>query len=338
MSRSRQAWPVHFPPFPGELLTSWLSRLACFYFLVPSTFCQRTAPQFVDAWKQDLDVVCRREVLNFVGKKCSQKPEMIVRHTFGHWRERFDPYDGDSTALPRWVSPALIRRRSDHHYGVKFCPICLIQKPYHHLFHRLTFVFGCVKHNCALMDRCHSCGEAVTTHRVYLPLLENSPKDILCFCASCGSDYRKTSPDKLTHDELAVSTAILSLLKTGHGRIGHQHFQYSHLYFQGLRLIATALTRGTLLEYFTMTSGLKSELVLMKKHGEIEFCPVAIARPLLTTAAMLLEQWPNNFLALNEKLGLNYSSWIAPRDVAPYWFISVAKAKLRRANLTSRGR
>lgn len=338
MRWSQQAWPVHFPPFPGELLTSWLSRLGCYYFLVPSTFCQRTAPQFVDTWKQDLDVVARNNFLKVVGQKCSQAPEKLVRHTFEHWRGRFDPYYGDSTALPRWVSPALIRRRSDHHYGVKFCPICLVQKPYHHLFRRLTFVFACLKHNCALIDRCTACGEAVTTHRVYLPLMEHSPKDILCFCASCGSDYRKSTPASLTRNELVVSAAIYSLLKTGHGRIANQEFQYSHLYFQGLRLVATALTRGILLEYLTVTSGIKKELVSIKKHDEIEFFPAAIARPLLTAAAMLLEEWPVNFLTLNEKLNLNYSSWIAPRDVVPYWFMSVAKDKLRKANLTSRGR
>jgi hypothetical protein len=334
---SRQAWPVHFPPFPGELLTSWLSRLGCYYFLVPSTFCQRTAPQFVDVWKQDLDVVARNEFLKVVGKKCSQRPEKLVRHTFEYWRERFDPYDGDSTALPRWVSPALIRRRSDHHYGVKFCPICLVQKPYHHLFHRLTFVFACLKHKCALIDRCLTCGEAVTTHRVYLPLLEHSPKDILCFCASCGSDYRKFTPAKLTRDELVVSAAILSLLKTGHGRIGSQYFQYSHLYFQGLRVVATALTQGKLLEHFIATSGVGSDL-MMKTHDEIEFLSATTARPLITNAAKLLLNWPGDFHELNDQLGLSYFNWIAPRDVVPYWFASFAKANLRKANLISRGR
>lgn len=337
MNLSGDVWPIHFPPFPGESFTSWFSRLAIYQFQVPSTFMLRTIPHRADAWKQDLDVKCPSDVLSIVEKRCCQP--LIRRHLLQHWLPNFSPYDGTSTALPRWVAPAYIRRKSAHHYGVRYCPACMRERPYHRLFFRLLFISTCPRHGLPLLDRCHACQSPVSTRKIYEPLLKDCPSDALCYCFSCGFDYRFSPRTCATDSERNSVKFSYSAVTKGYCHIGGLQLQYSHLYFQGLRLIASALLRPRLSPYLEELNfpNLPGLGIVLREQEELEFLPVDQIRPLIALSHTLIEDWPDRFLAVNRRYGLRYSDWILPRSPHPYWFSSVAKRHIRKANLTSRG-
>lgn len=339
---SGDVWPVHFPPYSDESLTSWFSRLAIYQFQLPWTLLLRAAPHRVDAWKQDLDVICPEDLMRIIGGKCALSSQTLLRHTLTYWRSRFDPYSGASSALPRWVSPAYVRRISRHHYGMRVCPACMREKAYHRLFFRLAFVFGCSKHSSSLIDRCGECLAPISTHRIFPGLIKDCPGDALAYCYRCGADYRSASVSAIGSQSDGALVFNLQALKKGFCRPFGTVMHYSHLYFQGLRLVAKGLLRPRLAELcndnpFNMS--LTGELFgTLRKHGEIEFLPTGSAHQVLTLAHLILQSWPDQFLEICGRYGLSYSDWIQPRDVAPYWLSSIAKVHLRRAPVIYKGR
>lgn len=338
MGLSGNVWPVHFPPFKDEALTSWLCRLAIYHHQVPFTFFQRTMPQRVDGWKQDLDVRCPEDIMVVVARKCCPLYTDIAAHTLSHWRNRFDPYAGTSSALPRWIVPACIRRDTVHHRGWRVCVMCLREYPYLKLFSRLLFYGVCIKHRLRVYDRCFRCSAAISSHRVHPDQFVDYSKDALAHCFRCGFDLRKAPMIAAEKDEIDLVGYCMTAMIKGYNQLGAETMQYSHLYFQGLRLVAKGLLRprakGLLTEVFCQNG--RSIDTESEKHYEIEFLPVDAALSLLIASKWLLDDWPERFLVYNVRHGINYSDWVWPRDVAPYWFDSVVKVHRRKGNITSR--
>lgn len=327
MSLSGKVWPVHFPPENDEALSSWFTRLAVVHFQVPSTFFSKTVPHRRDSWKQDIDVVCPMDVLVALSDRCCQSELTLSTCTLGYWRKHFDPYDGKSTALPRWVSPAYIRKNSLHYRGWKICPLCVSANPYYKLFWRLAFYFSCPIHRRVLIDSCQRCQFPITTHRINKIFHETFPTDGLAYCSNCGFDLRQSKTKIASEFEIEFVSHCIGAVRDGYVSSGHSPGQYAHLYFQGIRLIAKAVARKRL-RLFTKSFGhiKKSDFDLeMAIHDEIEFLPVNQIRHLLIISYWLTQDWPNRFLDIHLKYNLIQSDWIRPRDVVPFWILEVVR-------------
>lgn len=292
-----------------------------------------------DSWKQDLDVACSEDILRQLSQKCSQPYDKLIQHTFNYWRSRFDPYDGVSTALPRWITPTLIRRNTVHHHGCKLCILCLRQRPYLKLDTRLLFNIACPIHKVLLTEKCGRCNYPISSHRVFPPLFQVGQVDALAFCHNCGNDFRLEKSRIASKDEINLVRFCLDSLYKGHCRVGNVSLQYSHLFFEGFRLICRSLLRPRqreVMNHFAPKFDPSTHYSL--RNQEIEFLALDDARQVLVAAMRLLDDWPIGFLQLNRKYGLSHSDWIMPRDIVPYWFGSVAKEHLRKANITAKRR
>ena len=334
MPMSGNIWPVHFPPYQDEAFTSWFSRLSLYHFQVPSTFFKYNIPYRVDSWKQDLDVVCPDVILTEISRKCSQQKSSLYKHTFHCWRDRFDPYDGSSTALPRWITPTFIRRKTTHHHGWRMCIMCMRHKPYLKLFSRFHFTLACVEHRVVLIDKCSYCNYPVSSHKIFEPLFRDGVSDGLAFCHYCGHDFRLDKPAIASEAEIDLTSFCTQTVVKGHCEIGINSLQYSHLFFEGFRLVCKALLRPRLRELLDARIPEFDPSVFYQYHQhEIEFLSIEDARRILVLGKWLLEEWPSRFLDISTDLKLCYSDWILPRDIFPYWFGSVTNKHLRRGRI-----
>lgn len=320
-------------------MTSWFSRLALYHFQVPSTFFKYHIPCRADSWKQDLDVMCPEIILREIGKKCSQSEIDLYRHTLSYWRNSFDPYDGKSTALPRWVMPSYIRRNTSHHHGWRICILCMRDEPCLKLFSRLLFSVACIKHKVLLIDTCKNCEAPISSHRVFPPFFYDGVYDALAFCHKCGFDFRTQTPCIAAQSEIDMVKFCESAIIDGTCKTGNISFSYSHLFFEGFRLICKGLMRPKQREILKNSLfEFNLDLPAALQQHEVEFLSIQDACQILVAGRWLLDDWPYRFVEESLQLGLGYSDWILPRDVVPYWFGDVVKKHLRKGNITAKPR
>jgi len=318
---SGTVWPIHFLPFHGESLSSWMSRLAIHHCSVPSTFFAKTVPGAPDAWKQDLDVRSNRSIIEAISLRCCLSPLGVERCTiFSEINKVYIP-SSRTTALPRWVSPARIRRQTKHHYGQKFCVVCITENSYYRYKWRYCFYVVCPEHHVQMLDSCQACGGSVSTHKIYASFFETFPLDALAYCDLCGFDLRRSGYETASIDDVEFVESILRIMRQGYAHIGKKETIYSHHYFQGLRLIA----RGIMKKECMVRESSCTDIPVLSRHAEIEFIRVSEIKDVMLLAQELLYEWPNNFVTFSRNNGLYYQDWIRPRDVAPHWFLKVAK-------------
>ena len=175
-----------------------------------------------------------------------------------------------------------------------------------------------------MLDSCESCGASISSHRISVEFFEEFPIDALAYCDVCGFDLRLSKYEFATDPEIDLMERLVNLVDQGFTTLKNNQFLYSHLYFQGLRL----LLRGILkLDEKTSWVSLGEKIYLPKlpNHFEIEFLRVSEIRSAMLVAQRLLEDWPERFISFSEDNGLFYQNWVRPRDLVPYWFYVVAR-------------
>lgn len=231
-------------------------------------------------------------------------------------------------ALPRWIGPAFIRRSTSHHFGLRICPACLQESPHIRLLWRCTFMVACDRHRVRLIDRCQFCGYPKSSRKLFPEHLKFFPKDALCFCHNCGWDYR--SGPCITAKDLEIDAVedALRLIRFGVAFAGPRQITFSHLVFEGWRLIMNGVLRQARNSAWFNGSPLQLPLLSVEKHEELEFQSVDTAAIFFTVAHQLLQQWPDRFLDFCRANQLSRYDWVRPRENAPYWLHRVLKSEL----------
>ena len=175
-------WPVDVAPAPGELLSSWLHRLA-FANGVPPRYFGRFLGAVGENWSVRLDRML---------------PDRIFRLLAEHTRVPLEDI-ADLAAAPdplaRLRLPLRSGRREICASGsranwLQFCPACLREDdaPYFRRRWTLATRVSCLRHGCRLRDECPTCGGGLVPFRQDRLV----PQQI---CAWCGADLRKpTAP------------------------------------------------------------------------------------------------------------------------------------------------
>ena len=198
-------WPVGVAPAPGELLSSWLHRLAHSNGVPPRYF-----GGFLGAagenWSAQLD---------------RRLPDRILRVLTEHTRVPLEDITGlivEPDPLARLRLPLRPRlggtcASRSQAYWLQFCPACLVEDetPYFRRGWTLASRVSCFRHGCRLRDRCPSCGGELAPFR----------QDRLVphqYCIHCGARLgKRTAPANpgVRRLELLVDD-LLRLHATGH--------------------------------------------------------------------------------------------------------------------------
>lgn len=152
-------WPVEVRAAPGELLSSWLHRVAHANG-VPPRYFGAVLGASGEAWSAQLDRHLPDTVRRLLREHTSICPEEIDGLSVAHCplstlrlRLRTRPQDvGTSTVQSCWL---------------QFCPACLREDevPYFRRSWTLATRVSCFRHGCRLRDRCPSCGLGLAPFR-----------------------------------------------------------------------------------------------------------------------------------------------------------------------------
>ena len=335
--RLKGVLPGHTPPQPGELLSSWIIRLAIQNGLKAHSLCQliwRDHP----VWNRDIDNSAPTELLDAMSRATGQSVELVRDLTLSSYEgrvfERHNP-----TGYTRWLLPLGIYHRTRKRHGQQFCPSCLDEGvPYFRKAWRLAFVVACERHCAPLSDRCR-CGAPVSFHRADIGRLDAVPtrSSFLC-CFLCGEDLRASCGDPV---DLAVLSAALEAqrtcneaLRSGYAEIPQGRMIASMLYFDGLHQLLRILVAARKANELRVT-------ISDWRHGNGDDLEVGVSSVeridaknrliLMALVSEWLRGWPAAFVESCERTGLTASDIYRDMPQVPYWLASVVEESLNRS-------
>jgi len=203
-----QGWPGVVAPAPGELLSSWLHRLALANGVPPQYF-GRVLDVAGGDWSAKLDRDLPGRVIDLLVERTGLPAEDIdglALHRDPLARLRLRQITGSGDAR---TSTARVNR-------LQYCPACLKEdrEPFFRRGWSLATRVSCFRHGCRLRDHCTACGGGIAPARQNRLLPQH-------FCVWCDADLRKpTLPAE--YDVQRLERLIDDLLRmhvAGHG--GH---------------------------------------------------------------------------------------------------------------------
>jgi hypothetical protein len=177
-----ERWPLRPVPYPGELFSSWLVRVARCYELPVQTFCWNVWPGR-EAWRGDVDRQIDDETLHFLSRKTGVRFSELLSMTL---RESQAP---------------LFQGQLKKTFSTQYCPLCLSQHAYFKKVWRLAGVSECARHVVPLQNDCGGCG-------AYCQFLKVPPMLPLDSCYRCQALLRSLHRS----DSVRVRGAVNGLL------------------------------------------------------------------------------------------------------------------------------
>ncbi|MBN8993589.1 MAG: TniQ family protein [Rhizobiales bacterium] len=169
---ARNCWPVSVDPFPDELLSSWLHRLALANGIAPRSFAGVLGLS-EGMWSPRLDLRLPRHVAGLLADQTSVPQEAISAMMMSACAS----------------APLLLPLRENAHRNrstwMQYCPQCFAadDAPYFRPQWRLASRVSCFAHGCGLRDRCPACHAGIAT----FDQGELVPQH---FCVRCRFDLR----------------------------------------------------------------------------------------------------------------------------------------------------
>lgn len=307
-------WPVHPQPLPDELLSSWMIRLAQGNGFKIHSFYAQFFGSDREIWTRDIDHHAPAWLVDGLAVRTGVPRERIERATLRSFEpfvfERFNP-----AGATRWVMPLSVFHRTRRAYGQQFCPLCLQEDPAPYLRRqwRLALVPVCVRHEVLLQDRCGSCGSPLMPHRA-----DTSPSrswrkgPTVLRCSACRGAL-PTTTIQVSAADVELQTHLCEVIECGYAFVGTTPV-YSHLYFDGLRVLMTGLGR---------LDGAHARRSML-----FEWTAAADRLAKLRAAVALLDEWPSTFLNKCATVRKPYTTFAKDALKIPWWLDAVLRREL----------
>jgi hypothetical protein len=147
---SDELWPLRVKPYPGELFSSWLVRLARCYELPVDSFCRAICPG-KQIWCGDIDRNIDDATLMLLSSKTGIPYNELFFMTLRSHEEQACPSDPETAR-------DLYFRHASSNQATQYCPACMNDpEPYFRLEWRLAFVTRCALHELVLVRQCPRC-------------------------------------------------------------------------------------------------------------------------------------------------------------------------------------
>ncbi len=328
--------PKHPHPQPGELLSSWLYRLAQANTYKPHTFYNKVLCYKGAIWNIDIDRHPAEKLLRLLSAKSGQPVERLIGLSLGAYEGYlFESLrrHGNSRGL---LSLGLYHRQRLR-AGLQYCPLCLSGGivPYYRRHWRLAVFALCERHSCCLLDRCTACDFPVMFHRNGVGRQQEILRRGLQLCFHCGVDLChavSTFPSTLPSDAVAAYHRLISDISS--------EAPTSHLFpgssmlaiVQGLYIITVVLTGRNgkrLREVISLDMSIPMPLGI-QQHMEFEYREASERVVILSAVAWMLCDWPHRFLDLCTRANLTRSAFFDHLTAMPYWLSVVVNGYLDR--------
>ena len=299
-----QLWPVHPHPLPDELLSSWMIRLARANGFKVHNFCALFFGKDRQIWNRDIDHHAPAWLTDRLAALSGIAPERIRATTLRAFEsvlfERFVAAGGN-----RWILPLGVFHRARRGYGQQFCGQCLAEdrEPYLRRAWRLAVVVLCVRHGVMLEDRCQACGRSLAPHRADMVSRAGFPERTdLSRCAYCRAKLDGTTRPA-SAEGVEMQRVIDAVLQTGYFLLEPNKPVYSHLYFDGIRMLMNIIPRKR-------DAGFRYPF---------ELADVSERARRMLLATQLTHDWPQNLRMHCAPLRHVYTTIVGNVGAPPYW-------------------
>jgi len=306
-------WPAHPQILPGEILSSWLVRIAHSNGFQAREFAVNQLLYDREIWRRDIDHLAPQRLIALLARKTGFDGKAIESTTLRSYEglafERFIEY-----GATRWILPLGIQGRTRRLFGQQYCPLCLAADPvpYLRLRWRMAFQMVCALHGVLLSDRCPTCARALAPYRLnVIPCISWNAQTVIRFCGYCHNDLASLAVP-VDAQALQVQRSLDAVIDRGYVEIGGQPI-YSHLFLDGMRHLMTGLN--------TRQDG----RVIFESQQAVD----RLAR--MREALDLLEDWPYRLLEKCRDLPQPFRRFVRQGEVMPWWLWSILRRDVFRA-------
>src|SRR5690554_479786 len=184
--------PIHPQPYPEELLTSWMVRLALENGWHLHSFYKVTLGYQKTIWNRDTDKYNHPDLFDCLSVATGVSKEKIQQLSLQSYNGIL--FHGNLKAANlRWILPLGIYHRRRKLLGLQYCPLCLNEQPvgYYRKYWRFAFYTMCHKHNVHLLNECPQCHSPIEFHRIGIGhKTEKIPKTDIALCHACEFNLR----------------------------------------------------------------------------------------------------------------------------------------------------
>ena len=308
-----QLWPIHPQPLPDELLSSWMIRLARSNGFKVHNFYAQFFGRERQIWNRDIDHFAPPWLIDGLADRTGTPRERIVQMTLRAF-ESFAFEHFNEIGMTRWILPLGIFHRTRRAYGQQFCPQCMTEatEPYLRRHWRLALTVICTRHSVMLQDRCIACGRPLAPHRSDMSVRGGFPeRSSMLRCHVCRACIAAPA-EKAMPEDVRMQLEIENILQSGFVMLDTGQPVYSHLYFDGLRMIMRVVPKPQ--------PSLRRII--------FEFASIQQRLDLLRSAIQLTADWPHNFLHRCSALPHSYTTVSNNEVDTPYWLKSVLRHHL----------
>jgi hypothetical protein len=203
-----QLWPIHPKPYPDELLSSWLMRIAIRSGFSLRTLCRQLL-ESEHASPREIDRVYSDNLIQNLAEGTGQSQESILKSTLVD--DEGYVYLNRDFGMNHWIFPTTVFGRMTHK-GLAYCPECLATdaEPYYRKSWRYAFNPVCPVHRRFLKQACPSCEAPF----IYFAISAIPNDRTMHYCQQCGSwlgDWpAETANQQQTIDRLIHIQALLA--------------------------------------------------------------------------------------------------------------------------------
>ncbi|WOI46514.1 TniQ family protein [Acidovorax sp. BLS4] len=299
-------WPNHFKPLPGELLSSWLIRLAHAHGYKVEQLCRLLLGPFQPMWNRDIDRCLTPQLRDALRAVTAATDDQLSAATLNSYAGYISG-NVNSNGLSMWITSLAVYHRTRKLPGLACCPICLASgpEPYYRRIWRLSFVTVCVKHQVELINICPRCDSPFNPHRVDVGSQGYAPRrGLLARCAACGFDLRHHVPNKAAKDLVNWTDLLAGAAERGYLAWHGNADLHSVLFFNGIQPVTEALV---------------SKVVGVR--GGIDTAPLRARREAMEKLRELLVSSPAEICGITKYYGLTYTDCIRKKESPPSWLL-----------------
>lgn len=345
--RDMPIWATHPRPQDGELLTSWIIRIAAECGLTASEFCETALSTTRRFWYDAFDRKPDPSRLHALSEGTGVPEERIIEMTHLPEEGYLFSYDGDGAN--RWISPTpgLKSAKSKHFTdGMAYCPECLRsdKKAYYRKLWRYSFYNICPTHLIPLRHNCPHCKKGYCNILPYAQENINFGQPITA-CWSCGQNICDIVPphqwdDELIEQSLMFQNKTLAAVKQSVMDVPGHGYVFSHSYLDVQYNILNTLShwRHANLRISYVIQMIDAEFNKHEADKGKSFWSNETQRDsghkqglLLFLSGWLMGEWPNRFVSYIEKCDIKRSELFAANEPS-YWFYTTALPLLKAAS------
>ena len=322
--------PGFCKPYPDELLSSWLTRLAYQHGMGLRELCLHIWPAY--NIRTDIDRCISEEQIEQSALATTSSVEEVRATTLHCYENKlYNPEMGTKSFLC-WIKPGNRKHHNDpssyYSTGLMFCPKCLRNdgdKPYFRKHWRLATSTVCCSCGCRLMEGCPHCGYGNSF--LNLPVgkytLNTLAQFMLC-CHTCGRDITSAKSVPASWSERRLQKKIDDAIKHGPSDLTDDTGEFFRVlfYLSSLFLYSTfrSDSHRRFIEQVMDRNGLEYKKVMPKKRVFVHRTSIKSRLTVISLAMWLLDRWPGRMADVCVSARISFTDLCAIVPNAPSWF------------------